>query len=515
MAASARGFVVPGAGLAALFLTLALGGCDQGASATALVDGGSVCATALDCRPSGEDFLPVDLTIADLDERDASVPADFAAPPDLVVPDLARPDLQLPDLQWPDLQSPDLQVPDLQAPDVQLPDLQLPDLQLPDLHTPDFQTPDLQTPDLIRLDLVPPPDLVPPQPRTLGFAAPVDYTVGSHPTAVAAGDLNGDGKLDIAVVNSSSTNNVGVLLNNGDGTFASPVSYSAHAAPQGIALGDFNGDGKLDVAVANGGSSDVSVLLNTGNNGTLGAATNYSIGNGNTPYQVAVGDLNGDGKVDLAIANEGSPTVGVLLNKGNGTFAAVASYNFGSDALSLAIADLDGDGKLDLAVGDYGGTMVGVLLNAGNGTFGSATGYSGGAKSPSSVALGDLDGDGVPDLVVANVLPVSGTTVGVLLNNGNGTFATPLSTTSATPWAVAIGDLDGDGVSDVATANNAGTVSVYVNKGKGSLATAVNYTVGGQPLGIALGDVNSDGRLDVIAVHYLGNYVSVLLNTSH
>ena len=144
---------------------------------------------------------------------------------------------------------------------------------------------------------------------------------------MAVGDFNGDGKADLAVANYGS-DNVSVLLGNGNGTFQAAVNYAAGTSPHSVAVGDFNGDGKADLAVANYGSNNVSVLLGNGN-GTFQAAVNYAAGT--SPCSVAVGDFNGDGKADLAVANYGSNNVSVLLGNGNGTFQAAVNYAAGTD----------------------------------------------------------------------------------------------------------------------------------------------------------------------------------------
>ncbi len=246
------------------------------------------------------------------------------------------------------------------------------------------------------------------------FGTAVTYGVGSGPMSVAIGDLNGDGEADLAVANWGGGNGdtVSVLLNEGSGTFGTAVTYGVGSGPASVAIGDLNGDGKADLAVANGGSATVSVLLNEGS-GRFGTAVTYGVGSG--PNSVAIGDLNGDGKADLAVANSGDNTVSVLLNEGSGRFGTAVTYGVGSGPFSVAIGDLNGDGKADLAVANFGGTTVSVLLNEGSGVFGTAVTYGVGIN-PNSVAIGDLNGDGKADLAVANYGGGSGTTVSVLLN---------------------------------------------------------------------------------------------------
>jgi hypothetical protein len=150
------------------------------------------------------------------------------------------------------------------------------------------------------------------------FAARRAFEAGDIPQSVAVGDFNADGKPDLAVANGSSPGgSVSLLLGRGDGTFHIAVSFAAGAAPHSVAVGDFNGDGKVDLAVANAGGDNVSVLLGRGD-GTFQTAADYDVGA--SPYSVAVGDFNGDGKADLAVANAGAGTISVLLGRGDGTF---------------------------------------------------------------------------------------------------------------------------------------------------------------------------------------------------
>jgi hypothetical protein len=180
-----------------------------------------------------------------------------------------------------------------------------------------------------------------------------------------------------------------------------------------VAIGDLNGDGKPDLAVTNYLSSTVSVLLGNGN-GTFGPKIVFGTGSG--PHSVAIGDLNGDGKPDLAVTNYVSYTVSVLLGNGNGTFGPKTDFGTGLEPNSVAIGDLNGDGKPDLAVANYYSNAVSVHLGDGNGAFGPKTDFGSGSN-PVSVAIGDLNGDGKLDLAVANQLF---STVSVLLNAGPG-----------------------------------------------------------------------------------------------
>jgi FG-GAP-like repeat/FG-GAP repeat/IPT/TIG domain len=161
------------------------------------------------------------------------------------------------------------------------------------------------------------------------------YALLGNPVSVAAGDFNGDGKLDLAVANvGGSVGAVSILLGNGEGTFQPAVNYDAGSTPDSVAIGDFNGDGKLDLVVANHLGATVSVLLGNGD-GTFQSAVAYPTGGAN-PSSVVVGDFNGDGKLDLAVADIGLNVVSVLLGKGDGIFQSAQSYTAGtSGAYSL------------------------------------------------------------------------------------------------------------------------------------------------------------------------------------
>ena len=226
---------------------------------------------------------------------------------------------------------------------------------------------------------------------------PIASVHGDRPNALVAGDFNGDGRTDLAVANDGS-NDVSVLLGNGDGTFQDQVWYAAGIWPSAVVAGDFNGDGRTDLAVANKDSNDVSVLLGNGD-GTFRGQVRYVAGLG--PSAVVAGDFNGDGRTDLAVANAGSNDVSVLLSNGDGTFQNQVRYAVGTEPSALVAGDFNGDGRTDLAVANNGFNDVSVLLGNGDGTFQHQVWYAAGT-GPSALVAGDFNGDGRTDLAVAN-----------------------------------------------------------------------------------------------------------------
>lgn len=342
--------------------------------------------------------------------------------------------------------------------------------------------------------------------------AKTDYGTGPRPVSVVIEDLNGDGNPDLAVVNSTKT--VSILLGNGDGTFGAKMDYGPGGPwPPGCSsgvIGDLNADGKPDLAVAGMSPDSVSVLLGNGN-GTFGGNTDFATGS--HPFFVAIGDLNGDGKADLAVANVFSNTVSVLLGNGDGTFGENTAFGTGSLPYSVAIGDLNGDGRPDLVTPNNGDSTVSVLLGNGDGTFGARMDFGTG-EYPASVAIGDLNGDGKQDLAVAN-----GFGAAVLLGNGDGTFGenTDFGTGSGSS-SLAIGDLNGDAKPDLVLANwgnpesSFGSVSVLFGNSNGTFGAKIDLGTGREPYSVAIGDLNGDGNPDIAVANNYSSTVSVLLN---
>lgn len=339
--------------------------------------------------------------------------------------------------------------------------------------------------------------ITPAQAQTYMFNR-ADYLTGSGSEAVAVGDFNGDGRMDVVTGNGlSNANSISVLLGKADGTFAPHVDYSVGAAPVAVAVGDFNGDGKLDIAVLLGSSNTMVGILIGNGDGTFKPVITTTAGEGG--YGMAIGDFNGDGKLDIAIADYLTSNVDVMIGKGDGTFNPPASYATGNSPRMVAIADYNGDGKLDLATVNYGDQTVSILLGTGTGTFGTHTDFATKQQGCVSIAAGDLRNKGLIDLVVG--CQTLGQVV-VMLGNGNGTLKAPKDySVPAGVDTVLLGDFSGDGKLDVAVTNYAttGMVSVLTGTGSGTLKkTAVAFGTNFGPMGLAAADFNGDGKLDLV-----------------
>jgi hypothetical protein len=353
------------------------------------------------------------------------------------------------------------------------------------------------------------------------FAPVVTYPVGSAPRNLAVADVNNDGKADVLTANQNSST-VSVLLGNGNGTFQPPVSYNAgtDSNPHDIAIADVNGDGRPDLLTANYGSNSAGVLLGNGD-GTFREATAFATGAANgRPVGIAVGDVNGDGKPDLLTANSVGYSVSLFAGTGTGTFQVPVSYQFStiSVPLDVAVTDFNADGRLDILAVNAGSNSLLTLQNLG-GSFQPASYPVGIGASfiPFGLAIGDVNNDGKPDVVTANQ---GNSTVSVLRNNFPAfpAFGPDVSfQDSGSPENIAVADVNADGQADLLTANPGdAAVGVLLANGAGGFQPLARYSAGAGsvPYGLVVADINGDGRPDVITSNAGSNSIGVLLGGS-
>lgn len=380
-------------------------------------------------------------------------------------------------------------------------------------------------------------------------SGPVFQPAGSHdvghvPVGSTAADLDGDGDNDLVTANERSQN-VSVLLNNGDGSFGQARNYYAldpnlggnrDKGPTNVVAADFNEDGVLDLATANPvWNRQVSILIGNGD-GTFGPPNVIDLG-ASVAAGLTFGDFDRDGHVDLVVANSFSEYLSTLLGNGDGTFHEPTverngytypyRYGLNSRPAEVMSADLDGDGVLDVAVlGEgRGGDSLTPLLGDGDGTFTQAKGrqlheasytvdlcFAPDINKHSS----DFNGDGAPDLAVVNKCS-PGKTI-IFLGNGDGLFTRGESYPSQEkPASLDVADFDGDGASDLAVSkfDRTGKVSVLAGAGDGTFQALTQppfYRVGDVPLEATAADFNGDGKPDLATANAFADSVSVLFN---
>lgn len=371
---------------------------------------------------------------------------------------------------------------------------------------------------------------------TVSFAAEVAYPSGAKSYALLSGDLNGDGHIDLVAANELDSS-LSVFLNTGTGVFQSLASlgtaYPTGAYPTGGTITDVNHDGIPDVITANYHGNSVSVLLGVESAMTPGKGTgaltpvvSYPTTENAETSNLAMGDLNGDGNLDVIAANPGvlvleAASVSQLLGRADGTFAPAITTPVGipggSQPFSAVIDDFDGNGTSDVAIADVLNGPTIVKLGNGDGTFQAEALYAVGGTGPHSIIAHDMNLDGKPDLVCANR---NSDNVSVLLGRGDGTFRDRIiSGTGPTtgPYAIAVADFNRDGVPDVVTANStANRSTVLLGIGNGHFEAPIDTgTTGNLPYGVAAGDFNGDGKPDFATANALSNDVTVKLSTAN
>jgi hypothetical protein len=325
-----------------------------------------------------------------------------------------------------------------------------------------------------------------------GEALPYPPSTG-EPFAPWICDLNTDGISDLLVSAMSGTRSIMVYLGEGGGQFADYRIVCAGSFALGSVIDRFDADDRMDLVITTSGAR-VSSFRGNGD-GTFAVGEFYPAG-GQSPVEMALGDLNGDQLEDVAVVNYGSATVGILLAQLDGTLAPAVSLSVGIRPSGIAIADLDGDQNLDLAVSDLNADGVHILLGNGDGTFGLPALMPAG-DGPEAVCIADLDGDQIPDLATADWWAGTAT---VLHGLGDGSFVHAATLTAQqNPVSIAAADFYGDSHLDLVVANSeARNLSLFPGLGGGSFGTAVVYSALGRPHKVVTPDVNQDLHPDML-----------------
>jgi hypothetical protein len=349
-----------------------------------------------------------------------------------------------------------------------------------------------------------------------GFSLGTVSPTGRAPSGVRMADLNGDGLEDLCV-SAATSDQVWVHTGNGDGTIGRVQSLASGSYPLVVAISDVNGDGVPDLVTGSNGTNEVWVFRGLSGGGYVTSQFETSA----FVTQLATGDVDGDGDVDLVACHYSSSFVTVLYNDGTGVFTYALDFTTGGPSWSLAIADFNRDGALDIstasrlpAAGEQ--SRVSILLNDGRGDFSDLSQYPLSHNYSETLGVTDLDGDGSIDLISGGLggSPALSATLSILRGNGDGSFAAAVSVPAVgRPSNLRIGDLDGDGVEDIVQGSVDGnSIGVYFGVRETILPSSViPIAVGKGPRGVAVEDVNGDGVADIVTANCWSHTISLLL----
>ncbi len=371
------------------------------------------------------------------------------------------------------------------------------------------------------------------------FAAKVDVTTGSKPYSVAIGDLDADGKPDLAVANETSNTvsvykNISTLGSLTSSSFASKVDFVTGAKPYFVTIQDLDGDGKPELIVTNNDADKVSIYKNNTtagviNNSSFAAKVDFSTGE--NPWNATIADFDLDGKPDLAVVNDVGNTVSILKNTSSfgiidaTSFAPKVDFVTGNFPIGIASGDLDGDGKMDLAITNQADNSFSVLRNTSTTGIINASSFATKIDFPTgldpySVAIGDLDGNNKPEIVVSNYSSGSVSVFGNTSTIGSISLSSKVDFVSgAGSLMVSISDIDGDGMPDLVVTNGGARIAILKNLNiappinLSSFANKIDFNSTSDPYGLAIGDLDGNGKPDIVATNFNGSTTSILRNT--